>query len=77
MGCRGTDKGPREAQRRKPLPWCFAAGVSEGFIQEVIFDWALKIIAVSKVARKGKGMAQKGSRVREAHKHRMCIVQQC
>ena len=50
---------------------------SEGFIREVIFDWALKISAISKVARKGKGMAQKGSSIREAQKHRMWIVWPC
>ena len=46
-------------------------GVSEGFIQEVIFDWALKISAISKVARKGKGMAQKGSSI-EKHINTGC-----
>ena len=63
-----------EAQRRKPLAWYFVVGVSLGFIQEVIFDWALKMSALSNVARKGKSMAQRVSSIRGAHEHRLCIV---
>lgn len=49
----------------------FVVDVSQGFVQEVILDWALKQSAISQVERKEQGEAQKANSRSKAHKHRM------